>query len=1014
MNDTEKLKQAIDSIEGEFELIREIGRGATAVVYLLRDRALERDVALKVIRTGFGGDEEALARLQREARLVAQLTHPNIVKLYGTHRLPDGSFALLMEHVPGRNLKEVLREEGAFTAQQTVEVLKDVASALAYAHRRRIVHRDVKPENIYIDEEVGAARLADFGVARPWDQDARLTLPGASLGTPAYMSPEQIDGLEVDGRSDVYSLGLVGYEMLLGQHPWEGENVFTIIYRQKNEELPLEALRLDDHPVLASILGKALEKDPDARWESAVAFLEQLARAEEEGEAGETGASGPGFRTGLGSATSARGRPGGRPAAGAATGAAARTAGPRRRPDERHDEDLTPVDWTTVEHDARGVGVLPGEPLEDDEAGAAAAAGGRLGLRRKHRWGRIVGALAVVLVAASLGVYRWTFAGERTGGADSLGPTPTATERPGEPAPGQAPGPVRGPANLALLAEGPGSEAPVDALLPLVLHVTGGGGHPLADTLARFEMLEGDGLLDPMEARTDSAGRAEVSLHLPTYPGNVVVLASLAGSPGTEARLELTAVPGPPRQVTVIVGDQQSAVPGGTLPESLGIRVRDAFSNPLRDAEVRFQVLQGGGQVAPSVTRTDDQGRAFARWTLGPAVGTQMVAAVVPGAEDRLLTFQATARAAAPATPPPAQAADSTPGRTPERGAQPGALPSGPVTVVSRTYALGGSHACHLVGGSARCRGANDRGQGGDGTLTGLVALAAGVSHGCGLDVTGGAWCWGANEAGQLGDGTTRDRRPAGAVGTDARFSALAAGLSHTCGLGSGGQVACWGRNANGQLGDGTRQDHFQPAPVTGGQSFRELAAGWNHTCGIASGGQAFCWGSNAKGQIGDGTRVDRVAPTRVQGTFQALAAGASHSCGISGDAVLCWGDNSFGQLGDGTTEDRTSPVRVADLPGAPIALATGAVHSCVVLTDRTAWCWGQNLHGQLGDGTTASRSFPAPVTGELGFLAIFAGGGVTCGFTRDGAEYCWGLNQSGQLGDGTRTSRSVPTRTVQ
>ncbi|MFH1764553.1 MAG: serine/threonine-protein kinase [Gemmatimonadota bacterium] len=274
MKTPEQLKEAIAALGGEFELIRELGQGATAVVYLLRDHALDRDVAMKVIRATFAADEEALARLQREARLVAQLSHPNIVKLYGTHRLTDGSFALLMEHVPGRNLKELLREEGAFPVPRALRVLKDVASALAYAHRRRIVHRDVKPENIYIDEEVGAARLADFGVARPWDQDARLTLPGASLGTPAYMSPEQIDGLEVDGRSDVYSLGLVGYEMLLGHHPWEGENVFTIIYRQKNDELPMDLLGLGHYPALAETLEKALEKEPAARLESAMAFLE--------------------------------------------------------------------------------------------------------------------------------------------------------------------------------------------------------------------------------------------------------------------------------------------------------------------------------------------------------------------------------------------------------------------------------------------------------------------------------------------------------------------------------------------------------------------------------------------------------------------------------------------------------------------------------------------------------------------------------------------------------------------
>ncbi len=1031
MNDAEKLQQAIDSLDGDFELVREIGRGATAVVYLLRDRILERDVALKVIRASFGGDEEALARLQREARLVAQLTHPNIVKLYGTHRLPDGSFALLMEHVPGRNLKEVLRAEGAFRVFQTVEILKDIASALAYAHRRRIVHRDVKPENIYIDEEVGAARLADFGVARPWDQDARLTLPGASLGTPAYMSPEQIDGLAVDGRSDVYSLGLVGYEMLLGQHPWEGENVFTIIYRQKNDILPMEPLHLDDHPVLLNLLEKALAKEPAERWESAGVFLQQLFLLD--GKDGPVDADASERETARQARVAAAAPDG--PASRPASEVGADAAGAKDPPDADQDQDPFHVHRAAAVPPAPEETRLDGDALEDEEDAVAAAPGvpdtrqkrrwGRMAVAlrgwrqslastsgQKRRWGRMAGVLAALLVLASLGMYRWTPLGERFRGPRVSPPAITAPGLPGEVSPGLRPGAVRGPFTLAFLAE-EWEEAPVDALLPLVLQATGRDGAPVADTLVRFEVIEGEGVLEPPEARTDSDGRAEVNLQLPTYPGALTVLATLVGLPGSEARLDLQVAPGPPRQVVAIIGDQQTAAPGQTLPEILGVRVRDAFANPLEGVEVRFQVLQGEGQVSPGAAQTDDQGRAFARWTLGADIGTQMVAAVVPGVEDRLLTFQATAQAT-PAAPSPTAPVEPPPAELqPEPAGGPGTLESGPVTVVPRTYALGGSHACHLVDGSARCRGAGDRGQGGDGTLTGLVALVAGVSHGCGLDVTGGAWCWGANEAGQLGDGATRDRRPAAAVGTDGRFSALAAGLSHTCGLGPGGQAACWGRNANGQLGDGTRQDHYEPVPTVGGHSFRELVAGWNHTCGITPGGQAFCWGTNSRGQIGDGTRVDRVAPTRTQGTFQALAAGASHTCGISGDGVLCWGDNRFGQLGDGTTEDRSSPVRVADLPGAPVSLAAGAVHTCVVLTDRSAWCWGQNLHGQLGDGTTTNRRSPVSVSGEFEFLTIFAGGAVTCGFARDGTEYCWGLNQSGQLGDGTRTSRAVPTRVI-
>jgi alpha-tubulin suppressor-like RCC1 family protein len=142
------------------------------------------------------------------------------------------------------------------------------------------------------------------------------------------------------------------------------------------------------------------------------------------------------------------------------------------------------------------------------------------------------------------------------------------------------------------------------------------------------------------------------------------------------------------------------------------------------------------------------------------------------------------------------------------------------------------------------------------------------------------------------------------------------------------------------------------------------------------------------------------------------LVAGSAHTCALTGvGRVLCWGDNSFGQLGDGTTEARVEPTPVVGLPSAPVGLAAGAVHTCALLADGTALCWGQNLHGQLGDGSTENRSRPTPVVGGLTFSALEAGGGVTCGVTAGGVQYCWGLNQSGQLGDGSRTNRSAPVR---
>jgi alpha-tubulin suppressor-like RCC1 family protein len=148
-----------------------------------------------------------------------------------------------------------------------------------------------------------------------------------------------------------------------------------------------------------------------------------------------------------------------------------------------------------------------------------------------------------------------------------------------------------------------------------------------------------------------------------------------------------------------------------------------------------------------------------------------------------------------------------------------------------------------------------------------------------------------------------------------------------------------------------------------------------------------------------------------VSGWFTSIAAGSAHTCGISASEVMCWGANRFGQLGDGTTEDRTAPVSVEGLQGTPVRIAAGAVHTCALVSDGSTYCWGQNLHGQLGDGSTQNRSTPTAVGGSLRFERIHAGGALTCGFTAAGAQHCWGLNQSGQLGDGTRANRALPTR---
>src|SRR5688500_2219408 len=274
LGDTEAHVATTD-LERDYEILGELGRGATAVVYRARDRELGREVAIKVIRPKYVDDDETVARLAREARTVAQLQHPNIVTLYAVRRVRDGSLALVMQFVPGRTLREILNEKGAWSFERADRVLRDVAGALAHAHERGIVHRDVKPENIFIDERTGRALLSDFGVARSIESDSQLTATGTAIGTPSYMSPEQIDGTQLDGRSDLYSLGLVGWEMITGRRPWDGEGLYSVIYKQKREELsPLDEVRPDTPDRLIYLIEGATRKAADERWSSAAQFLE--------------------------------------------------------------------------------------------------------------------------------------------------------------------------------------------------------------------------------------------------------------------------------------------------------------------------------------------------------------------------------------------------------------------------------------------------------------------------------------------------------------------------------------------------------------------------------------------------------------------------------------------------------------------------------------------------------------------------------------------------------------------
>lgn len=283
-----QLPPDLRALEEHYELVRELGGTNATVVYLAHVRASGRLVALKTIRHPMAGDAEAAARFTREARMMASLDHPNIVRTLAVEQVGERTIALVMEYLEGGTLREMLRLRGQLEFDRARRVLSDVAQALEYAHARGIIHRDVKPENIFIEATTGRAMLSDFGIARLVEGDSNLTMAGSTVGTPTYMSPEQIDGGTVDARSDVYSLGVLGWELVSGRRPWDGETLYGVIYRQKHEDLASLSIIRPDTPVsLRESIEGAMRKDPAERWRSAQAFLDRMNDVDADGATAE-------------------------------------------------------------------------------------------------------------------------------------------------------------------------------------------------------------------------------------------------------------------------------------------------------------------------------------------------------------------------------------------------------------------------------------------------------------------------------------------------------------------------------------------------------------------------------------------------------------------------------------------------------------------------------------------------------------------------------------------------------
>ena len=935
-------------LDGDYEILKELGRGGTAVVYLAHERVLNRHVAIKVIRSTYVEDEDAVARLMREARTVGAMQHPNIVVLYGTRRLGDGSLALIMQYVPGRTLRQEIQISGGLSFDRVHRVLTDLCRALAYAHRQLIVHRDIKPENIYVDDESGIARLSDFGIARSWGAESDLTLPGTAIGTPAYMSPEQIDGGEIDGRSDLYSLGLVGYEMLTGTRPWAGESLYGMIAKQKNTQLPSLAERRPGIPATLQIaIEGAVRKSPSGRWQTANDFLAALGIAPEAERVEEPRSSPFAELLAIESVEESSTR--------------AEVTTPAPAPHSRDSETIVwrppvaaavepPVDVSPIaETAAADETQLPAERLRPRKArgrAALVAAGVLLAVAmaaaavsltlgqgaEKQRQAALpdAGPAVAAPVTESLAVPAPPPAAEIAQPDPDVAPPATAADTSAPAAPSRA--------ALVYVVFGDGQQGSAGVVLPrpLMVRVVDAGGRAVEGATVRFAVTAGDGSVQPTLGVTNQDGVA-ATRWLPRTVGIHRAQARVDGLAGAPLAFRARALPGPAASARASSAADARRAPVRTY--APGQRAPAPFT-PSRPTSAESP-LGGGARSLPARREVAAGGRHTCALN-----GTGM--AVCWGSSD---------------------------------AGQLGGRPSGP---------------------AASVRVAADEP---------FAGIAAGMTHTCAVAASGRAFCWGGNAAGQLGDGTRVSRSLPERVRLSDRLTAVTVGLQHTCALDATGRLSCWGQNNRGQLGDRTTADRSLAVRVAGGGTFRSVAAGWTHTCGVAADGAAYCWGSNRSGELGNGGSADQAAPVAVAGNhrFTTISAGHRFTCALRADgAVLCWGDNSHGQLGNGTTTTSPTPVEILAADRF-VDVAAGGSHACGITWDGTAYCWGQNTYGQLGDGSVQHRLSPSAVAGGNRFTAITASAAHSCGTVSGGRSFCWGSNRDGQVGDGPRNLQSRP-----
>jgi len=991
-------EELVNATAGRYEILRELGRGGMAAVFLAYEARLDRKVAIKLMSPAMMLDEAMVERFVREARNLAKLDHPNIVDVHNVFDQADLHF-FVMRYVPGPTLDLVLRASGPLPASIVCVLLAQISSALGYAHRRGLIHRDVKPSNILLDEQ-GNAIVTDFGIAKTNDSASSQTR--TVMGTALYMSPEQITASPLTGASDQYSLGILAYELLTGKPPFQGSEGEVQARHLTAQPAALGELRPDCPAELTDAVMRMLAKAPEDRWPS----VSEAAVA--------AGAFAPAEDDPLREVMAEISRRGALP------------------------ENMRGMDP-----------VVTPRPAPPRSPGPRAPVSPTIPTRRPRLFAPIA-ALAVIGLAA---VVYFTTRGE---------PTPSPVPPIAAPSPRMSitflpPQTVRAGSAIRLSAVVRDSVGvPVD-VAPVWVSSDSAIARISGDS-ARF-VKEGQVTLSATyEGAPPSPSRITV---LPASTGRVMVdsirlgrssvrfnvgdtLTVLASAldreqaliAGARPRWEvgdrsivevsrtglLTAKREGSTTLVVSVDSARTVLP---IQIVAAVRVAqvviDRFRDSLRINETRpltAKTLAANRtrltgrtvewrSATPEILAVSPEGVVEAR-----RVGAGTVIATSEGRSDsaRFVVSAGPEPGVVPVTPLPLPA--PTPSPTP---AAPDPPPASGFLSAARVVVSGAAYSCATIQGQGvLCWGKGRPTP----SRTRFSRISIGASHVCGLTSSNAAECSGRNTEGQLGNGSNSASTTSVPVKGDLSFSEIVAGDEHTCARTAEGKAYCWGRNKEGQLGDGSTTPRFEPVPVKGDVLFRRLSAGGQHTCGVGTDGVTYCWGNDFVGAVGVGLDRPEPSPQAVgKGLgFKEVHAGKDHTCALTGSGrVYCWGNNTYGQLGIGS--DRRDKVPLRNPVEGNVAfteLSVGAKHTCGLTSDGELYCWGDNTTGQLGNGSIGERGNqrrPSPsATGER-FRSVSAGTTHTCGVTTEGEVLCWGDNNLGQLGDGTVIQRSSPTK---